>query len=401
MVRNGNVGVFATGDGSLDTQAELSAVFNLPGNVKVVEDVNWRANRFNSSFIGCGQTPGTSFITERFTASQEGILWIHEFGHNQGLPHRDNTSDNVMFPSIGSNRLRINQAECNAFRGTSGAGAGEAVVEVTDSSNTMPSGAAAMSSRDAAMPSGGLVEPAKGAQMPDGVPVKPRETGTMPAGGEMARSPGAATGPRIPVEEFVSQIYIEGLPLDKAAAYGDEDVDKLLTMLNDPAQSRYHENIALTLGMIGSARAAEPLIAYIEKTVSERGSRLAYKGRVGAIVGLGYLVNRSGSEKALSYLLKSTSPQDWQQRNLRSLAKKPEATDEETTQDLSKYAIISLGLSGHPETAARLRSMRAQARSAVDGSFGSSIGGVVAQSLQEHDKVSRDGLLKYYERSPQ
>ncbi len=85
LARSGNVGVFNTGDGSLDTNAELSAVFGLPGNVKVVDDVNYCGGRFNTSFIGCGQTPGSSFITERFTASREGILWAHEFGHNQGL----------------------------------------------------------------------------------------------------------------------------------------------------------------------------------------------------------------------------------------------------------------------------------------------------------------------------
>ena len=119
LVRSGNVTVFTTGDGSLDTNAELSAVFGLPGNVKVVDDVNF-CGGFNPSIIGCGQTPGSSFITERFTANQEGILWAHEFGHNQGLPHRSDSTDNLMFPSIGVNRLRINQTECNAFLGGAG-----------------------------------------------------------------------------------------------------------------------------------------------------------------------------------------------------------------------------------------------------------------------------------------
>ena len=40
--------MFNDTDGSLDTAAELSTVFNLPGNVKVVDDVNWCANQFNT-----------------------------------------------------------------------------------------------------------------------------------------------------------------------------------------------------------------------------------------------------------------------------------------------------------------------------------------------------------------
>ena len=87
FARSGNVGVFTTGDGSLDTKAELNAVFKLAGNVKVVREVNY-CGKVNTSFIGCGGTPGTSFVVERHTTNEEGILWAHEFGHNQGVKHR-------------------------------------------------------------------------------------------------------------------------------------------------------------------------------------------------------------------------------------------------------------------------------------------------------------------------
>jgi hypothetical protein len=49
LVRSGDVGMFNTTDGSLDTAAELTAVFNLPGNVKVVDDVN-QGNRVKHMF---------------------------------------------------------------------------------------------------------------------------------------------------------------------------------------------------------------------------------------------------------------------------------------------------------------------------------------------------------------
>jgi hypothetical protein len=332
ITRSGDMSVFNTGDGSIDSQAELSEIFNLPGNVKVVDDVNFCAGTFNTSYIGCGQRPGTSFITEPFTASLEGILWAHEFGHNQGLPHRDTSTDNVMYFSIGSNRQRINQTECDSFLGS---------------------------------------------------------------GGTVAET--SATGARVPVKEFVSQIYFDGLPLDRAATYGEEDAGLLLTMLNDPSQVQYHENIALTLGMIGSEQATDSLISYLNSPSRGPMSRAAYKARVGAVVALGYLVNRASSEKALSYLLESVSPDSWTQRNLGNLSRSGMSTTE-TTQNLSKYAIIALGLSGHPKASERLRTLRDEERALTDDKFREKIKDVVTESLQTNEKVSRGGLLNYYKR---
>ena len=128
----------------------------------------------------------------------------------------------------------------------------------------------------------------------------------------------------------MSQLYCDGFPLAQAATYGEQDVKTPVAILNDPEQAQYHENAALTLGMIG---------------------------RVGAVIALGYLVNLSGSKEALSYLLASTSPKEWEQRHLRGLVA-PGMTAAETTFDLSKYAIIALGLSGNQEAARHLQSLQ-------------------------------------------
>jgi hypothetical protein len=287
-------------------------VLNLPGNVKVVQAVNICGGGLNTSIIGCGQTPGTSFITERFMANQEGILWAHEFGHNQGLPDNYTDSNKVMYYTIGENRRRVNQTECNAFLGQQPqiAAAGQVVLA-------------------------------------------------------QARTP---SGAPMPVEEFVTQIYFHGLPLDQAATYGADDVEPLIGMLNDPTLVQFHENIALTLGMIGDERAVDPLISYIRE--GPRGadaamSQPAYKGRVGAVVALGYLVNRSGSEEALAFLLESTSPDAWGRRDIKGLDTR-ETSLTETTRDLSKYAIMALALSGNPRAAPHLRSLRDQAGVTAD-----------------------------------
>lgn len=148
----------------------------------------------------------------------------------------------------------------------------------------------------------------------------------------------------------------------------------------------------MTLGMIGSERAVDPLISYINRgsAAEDTISQPAYKGRVGALVALGYLVNLTSNQKALSYLLESTSPAIWSQRNM--------DITEKTMRDFSKYAIISLGLSGHPTAAAHLRSLRDQEGAAYDRSFRTKIGDILNQGLQISEYVSRNGLIKYYEK---
>ena len=192
----------------------------------------------------------------------------------------------------------------------------------------------------------------------------------------------------------MSQIYFGGLPLDRAMNYGVENVAVLLEMLGDPEHARYHENIALTLGMIGDAYAVEPLIAYINSESDRPMSRSEYKGKVGAVVALGYLVNLSGSDRALSYLSEIADPD----RTMSEIGTEPAVGRK--ARDLSKYAVFGLGLSGHPKASERVRSLRdSMARGASGRSMGSSVEearGIYMQSLEEHEKVSRYGLRQYY-----
>ena len=113
LSRSGGVTTFATGDGSIDSSAEFSAVNGLPGNVKVVNQINW-CGALIPNVIGCAPVPGASFVVVRFTQSLEGILWDHEYGHNKGLGHSAG-GNAVMNGTIGSTHKRVTQSECDAF----------------------------------------------------------------------------------------------------------------------------------------------------------------------------------------------------------------------------------------------------------------------------------------------
>lgn len=113
--RSGDVTTFSTGTGAINSQADFVAVNSLPGQVKVVNQINW-CGGLAPNIIGCAPVPGSSLVVVRFSVlDQEDILWTHEYGHNKGLSHR-NGLNNVMHPSIGATRLGVNQSECDAFR---------------------------------------------------------------------------------------------------------------------------------------------------------------------------------------------------------------------------------------------------------------------------------------------
>ena len=72
LVRQGNVTTFTAGDGSIDSQAEFTAVvINPPGNIKVVNAINW-CGSLSPNIIGCAPVPGNALAVVRFTENQEG-----------------------------------------------------------------------------------------------------------------------------------------------------------------------------------------------------------------------------------------------------------------------------------------------------------------------------------------
>jgi hypothetical protein len=260
-----------------------------------------------------------------------------------------------MFPSIGSNRLRINATECGSYGGS-------ALVSAFIVPVDMPGNAA--------------------------------------GGGEGDGDEAAL----MPVEEFVRQVWFEGIPLDVASRYSPADAQTLLAMLNDPAEVLYHENIANVIGMIGDPASTAALIDYVEQGPSGEGSAegiepdraaaMAGKGRVAALVALGYIANRTEDPAALDYLIASTEPRVWTQRGLAAVAESaPDAAALDRT--LSEYALIALGLTARPEAVAHLQQM--QSGGLRDGGFRATVQAEVTTALGIAAEVATEGdVVEYY-----
>ncbi len=123
--RRGNVTKFNSGDGSIDNPDDFRLIMEVPGDIKVVDEINWCGDGnsrfwFMPKILGCAPIGGKSLAVVRHTSNLEGILWAHEYGHNKGLAktrtrHRSD-SNALMYKKVHTNARRVSRAECGAFQ---------------------------------------------------------------------------------------------------------------------------------------------------------------------------------------------------------------------------------------------------------------------------------------------
>ncbi|GEM_PF-6598802 len=122
LSRSGGDKVFGvSGDGldTIDDGSELSTALNDPvSRVKVVRTISWCGGP-GFGIAGCAQTPGDGICVRKYSSlTTEAILWIHEYGHNTGLPHA-NDSRRLMYGTINGGNNGLDQGECNAYHSPS------------------------------------------------------------------------------------------------------------------------------------------------------------------------------------------------------------------------------------------------------------------------------------------
>lgn len=104
-----------SGDGQdvIDDAATLIAVADNPvARVKVVRLINYCGGP-GTNIVGCAYTPGDAMLVVR-VSSNEGLLWLHEYGHNAGLLHNDD-SRYVMHGMLTSENRALTFDECSGY----------------------------------------------------------------------------------------------------------------------------------------------------------------------------------------------------------------------------------------------------------------------------------------------
>jgi hypothetical protein len=202
------------------------------------------------------------------------------------------------------------------------------------------------------------------------------------------------------IREFVHQAYIRGVPYEEISRFDASSATPiLLEMLANPREEEFWPNIVVALGMLGDERAVAPLIQFLERNEASRPlSHAQYIAKSSVVMSLGYIINKTGSPRALEYLKASMSPTIWRQRKV-EWSSPYHPTAEARDRQLSKMAILGLGLSGRPFAAEALRSLRAPATAAAEESFRRDVAGLVSEALSANDEIGKEGLAAYYQKS--
>ncbi len=238
-----------------DISAACSAMMTGPAGItrrwRVVNAINWCGGPTSpgSTILGCAPTPGTCVILRRWT-NLEGQILAHEFGHSKGLPHRSDSSNALMYPSIDATHTQLNASECSAIR------------QVSFTAEGPP-------------------------------------------------NPQHASGRTLTIEEFVAQVYPEGIPMDEAERFTGADVAKVAPWLKDNSRAAYWANIAAVIGIVSDKDAYPRLRELILRPGTGKLPIEQYDGRVAAIRALGWVVRHGGPPAARSFLESHVAPEAW------------------------------------------------------------------------------------------
>lgn len=241
--RRGPVGVFVDGTGDIDSPDDHTEAHAAPGNVKIVRSITWCRKQFNGSIFGCSKIciPQMSIVVVRIDPKLEGILWMHEYGHNQGLPDSYDVFA-VMSKGVTDLSKSVSRTEANAFV-----------------NGCVPGTAAA---------------PAVAAAQ--------------------------APAPADPVA-FVRRVYPEGVPYETASQLPRTSVPVLLRMLDNPEEKFYWTNIVTTLGFIGDEQAVKPLMDFVRRGDNPVDDA-EYRAKRGTLIHLGDLIFVTKNKDAYSFL---------------------------------------------------------------------------------------------------
>ena len=196
-----------------------------------------------------------------------------------------------------------------------------------------------------------------------------------------------AAQPSKPVQDFVRQGFIHGVPYAEASQYGAGDVSTLVTMLRSQGEEAHWVNVVVTLGFIGDASAVRPLINFLESTTKCSIYRREHTAQVFVPFALGLIVNRSGDAAAARYLDDAAANQtSWFAKIPWSGQKYGSSTYGE---QLMNNLLHGLAISGTSAAGASLRAFAASPS-------GAAYQEILADALPIHDEVSRNGLAAYY-----
>ena len=192
------------------------------------------------------------------------------------------------------------------------------------------------------------------------------------------------------VNFLTHQIFVHGIPYKMASTLEPTAIPILVNILEDRRERGSWTNVVVTLGMIGNDHATAQLIEFLERKEETKVlSREEYAAKSVVPIALGYIVNKSQSERALNYLVDGASLDGWDRRNL-DWESPYTPQKEERNRQLLYTSILGLGVSGHSTAANLLRILQ---RSSDEDTKN-----VATSALEANQIISNSGLSNYYDK---
>ncbi len=307
--RDGILTTFDIGNPVVTSEADLEAIFNEPQDIKIVNLLVGVCGVSDPSdmtvVIGCAATGGTAILS----ALADPDVWAHEWGHVQGLGHRDDCPRNLMH-TFEANTNALNDFERNAFLsptpGTATRTIGKTIV-------------------------------------------------TKPILNEFTRDENEAQSAWL--DRVINRKYLAGIPRELFQNAAPTTAATLANMLNQPRYKPHAQNIARALGFCNDPTQCNILTQCITSPTGNISiAKLAEISE--AIFALGRLAPHDQTGQTLGWLIDSADPANWTNRDINWTY----ANHRDPSTLLARLSVKSLALAG-PKGTAALESLQRQVES--------------------------------------
>lgn len=193
-------------------------------------------------------------------------------------------------------------------------------------------------------------------------------------------------------------LYPEGIPVDVVQTLLPRATAEraLLGLLNNRAEQAAWPNVVGMLGLVGGPASGRALMTFIGRAEGGPLSSDQARAKSDAVIGLGYLVQRTGDKPALDFLVNGVRPQNWGAGKL-SWNNPALQGDAAKARVFANMSMIGLGVTGHPDAQKVLKAIAAgeppyaDIRTTVPGAARTA-----TEAVANNDVVRSTGLLGLY-----
>ncbi|HRX84325.1 MAG TPA: hypothetical protein P5572_04830 [Phycisphaerae bacterium] len=330
FTRTGGIGVFSEGSTVLTSEQQLDTVFNVNGDFKIVTFMVGVCGAPSGSdpavVLGCAATAASVVIV--YDAPTD--VWAHEWGHVQGLPHRNDCDRNLMHAyELQTNA--VNTTERDAFLSRT---PGSAFINLRLSDES---------------PCDECVDNLQEAPLTERV------------------------------QRLIAPRYLQGIPADTLADVpADERTDALLAAWAQGIPAVQRANLTRLLGYTQDPRAVAAVAGWLAARSGEISTdELAAQSE--CLLALGRLAAVDTDGTAVAALIAGTASDTWTQRDL--ALPDADGSVHSAGAALARISVLALGISGVPEARAHLVALQAAARTQrpADAWFGPQVDEALAR----------------------